>query len=168
MMGIQIHPLQSHHDTEAFSCGDDALDQWFRRTAGQHIRKGISRTYVAVTSDHPQQVLGFYSLTVGEAETGALPAALAKTLPRKIPIVLLGRLGVAVRAQGRGIGGHLLVDALRRTVRVASEVGISAILVEAKNPKAVLFYQHFGFLTLPDSPQRLVLPVKTAISLFAT
>jgi len=167
-MGIQIHSLQSHHDTEAFSCGDDALDNWFRRTAGQHIRKGISRTYVAVAPEHPQQVLGFYSLTVGEAETGALPAALAKTLPRKIPIVLLGRLGVAARAQGSGIGGLLLVDALRRTVRVASEVGISAILVEAKNQKAVSFYQHFGFLTLPDSPQRLVLPVKTAISLFET
>jgi predicted N-acetyltransferase YhbS len=166
-MDIQIQPLQSHHDTEAFSCGDDALDNWFRRTASQHIRKGISRSYVAVAPDNPQQVIGFYSLTVGEAESGDLPTKVAKNLPRKIPIVLLGRRAVSVNSQGQGVGGLLLVDALRRTVRVASEVGISAILVEAKGQPAVLFYQHFGFLPLPDSPLRLVLPVTTAITLFA-
>ena len=111
-------------------------------------------------------MIGFYSLTVGEAETGALPASIAKTLPRKIPIVLLGRLAVATSAQGQGIGAHLLVDALHRSVRVAAEVGISAILVDAKNESAEAFYQHFGFQTLPDSPHRLVLPIRTAMDLF--
>lgn len=162
---MEIHPLQSHHDTDTFSCGDVALDTWFRRIAKQHIRKGISRSYVAVNPDDPQQVLGFYSLTVGEAESGTLPASIAKTLPNKIPIVLLGRLGVASHAQGNGIGGILLVDALRRIVRVASEVGISAILVDAKDKKAASFYEHFGFQALPDSPQRLVLTMKTATML---
>ncbi len=165
-MAIQIQPLQSHHDTEAFTCGDDALDNWLRRTAKQHIRKGISRSFVAIEPDRPQRVIGFYSLTVGEAETGALPATIAKTLPRRIPIVLLGRLAVATSAQGQGIGAHLLVDALHRTVRVAVEVGISAILVDAKDESAVAFYQHFGFQTLPDSQHRLVLPIRTAMDLF--
>ncbi len=163
---MEIHPLQSHHDTESFSCGDQSLDDWFRRTAKQHLRKGISRSFVAVDADMPNQVLGFYSLTAGEAETGTLPAALAKKLPRKIPIVLLGRLAVSTHAQGNGIGGILLIDALQRAVRVAAEVGISAILVDAKNQKAVSFYRHFGFQTLPDSPQRLALPIATAAALF--
>lgn len=165
-MEIQIHPLQEHHNTEAFTCGEDTLDSWLRRTAKQHVRKGISRSFVAVEQDNPQRVLGFYSLTVGEAETGTLPAAVAKALPRKIPIVLLGRLAVATSTQGQGIGGHLLIDALRRTVKVASEVGISAILVDAKNKSAEAFYQHYGFQTLPDSPHRLVLPLRTAKELF--
>ncbi|HNB42568.1 MAG TPA: GNAT family N-acetyltransferase [Burkholderiaceae bacterium] len=163
---MEIHPLQSHHDTESFSCGDQVLDDWFRRTAKQHIRKGISRSFVAVDADMPNRVLGFYSLTAGEAETGSLPAALAKKLPRKIPIVLLGRLAVSTQAQGNGIGGILLIDALQRAVRVAAEVGISAILVDAKNPRAVSFYQHFGFQVLPDSPRRLVLAIATAAALF--
>lgn len=166
-MKIQIHALQSHHDTEGFRCGDEALDNWFRRIAKQHIRKGISRTYVAVMPEEPTQVLGFYSLTVGEAETGDLPPSIAKSLPRKIPIVLLGRLGVAASEQGNGIGKILLVDAFHRTVRVASEVGISAVLVEAKNQDAASFYEHFGFQPMPDSPHRLVLPVKTVIGLFS-
>lgn len=164
-MVIQIQPLQSHHDTEAFSCNTE-LDNWLRRTAKQHIRKSISRCFVAIDPDSPRQILGFYSLTVGEAETQNLPAAVAKNLPRKIPIVLLGRLAVALQAQGQGIGGHLLVDALQRTVRVASEVGISMIFVDAKDQKAAGFYQHFGFQSLPDSPFRLVLPLQTAADLF--
>lgn len=165
-MEIQIQPLQGHHDTEAFTCGDDVLDGWIHRTAKQHIRKGISRSFVAIEQDNPQKILGFYSLTVGEAETAGLPASVAKTLPRKIPIVLLGRLAVAIDAQGQGMGGHLLINALHRTVRVAADVGISAILVDAKNKRAETFYQHYGFQTLPDSPHRLVLPIKTAMTLF--
>lgn len=166
-MEIQIHPLQSHHDIDAFTCGTAALDSWLRCTAKQHGRKGISRSYVAVEADNQQRVIGFYSLTVGEAETGVLPSVVAKTLPRKIPIVLIGRLAVTTQAQGQGIGGILLVDALKRTVRVSSEVGISAILVDAKDQKAAEFYQHYGFLALPDLANHLVLPIKTAVDLFA-
>ena len=64
------------------------------------------------------------------------------------------------------MGGHLLINALHRTVRVAADVGISAILFDAKNKRAETFYQHYGFQTLPDSPHRLVLPIKTAMTLF--
>lgn len=165
-MEIQIQQLRSHHDTEAFTCGNAALDGWFRRIAKQHARKGISRTYVALDPGKPNSVLGFYSLTVGEAETETMPAAFAKNLPRKIPIVLLGRLAVSTQVQKQKIGRNLLVNALQRTVRVAFQVGISAILVDAKDKRAVAFYEHFGFQLLPDSPHRLVLPIKTAIDLF--
>jgi GNAT superfamily N-acetyltransferase len=163
---MKILPLQSHHDTEAFSCGNNALDKWFHRIAKQHLSKGISRTYVAENPQDPGAILGFYSLTVGEAQTATLPATIAKALPRKIPIVLLGRLGVDAHSQGKGLGGLLLVDALQRTVRVSNQVGIAAILVDAKDENAALFYQHFGFQPLPDSPNQLVLPIQTAAALF--
>lgn len=165
-MKIQFHALQSHHATEAFGCGVDALDVWLRNTARQHLRKGISRSYVAVEQQAPDRILGYYSLTVGEAETPTLPAKIAKALPRRIPIVLIGRLAVDQAAKGHGIGGQLLVDALRRTVLVAEQVGISAILVDAKDEQAAAFYAHFGFQALPDAPHRLVLPIQTARALF--
>lgn len=166
-MEIQIQSLQNCHDTEAFSCGKKELDKWFRQIAKQHGRKGISRSYVATDIDSPEKIVGFYSLTVGEAESKSLPEGVARNLPRKIPIVLVGRLAVDTEAQGRGIGSILLVDALRRTVRVASEVGVSVILVDAKDSRAAMFYQHFGFQPLPDSSNRLALSVSTASSLFS-
>lgn len=165
-MQIRIEALQSHHDTETFCCGSAALDDWLRCTARQHSRKGVSRTYVAVDADDAANVLGFYSLTVGEAESIAMPEAVAKGLPRKLPIALLGRLAVSADKQDQGIGSLLLVDALRRVVGVATQVGISAILVDAKDRKAAEFYEHFGFRKLPDSSRKLVLLVKTAAGLF--
>lgn len=165
---MKILPLQSHHNIETFSCGNDALDNWFHRIAKQHVRKGISRTYVAENPNDPTIAQGFYSLTVGEAETAVLPAAAAKSLPQKIPIVLLGRLGVDTRAQDQGIGELLLIDALARSVRVANQVGIAAILVDAKDDKAVSFYKHFGFLPFPEFPHRLVMTIPTAAALFGS
>jgi GNAT superfamily N-acetyltransferase len=161
-MTIVIQPLQSHHDTEAFRCGVAALDIWFRTIAKQHIRKGISRTFVAVDAERDACVLGFYSLTVGEADTSSLPETLARKLPGNIPIVLIGRLATATDSRARGFGGCLLVDALQRTVRVASDVGIAAVLVDAKDDVDAAFYEHFGFVRLPELPNRLVMPVETA------
>lgn len=164
-MKIQIEPLQGHHDTKAFTCGVAALDDWFRRTATQHARKGISRTFVAVDDDS-RQLLGFYSLTVGQASSETLPESVARGLPRLLPIALLGRLAVSASVQGEGVGGMLLIDALRRVAGVSTQVGISVILVDAKDQKAAEFYEHFGFQRLPDSEHKLVLPVKTAAKLF--
>lgn len=165
-MTIRIQALQVHHDTESFQCGSAPLDDWLRRVARQHGGKGVSRTFVAVDPDMPDSILGFYSLTVGTAEGASLPPQLAKRLPKKIPIVLIGRLATAEPVRGAGIGGLLLIDALRRTVRVASEVGIAAILVDAKDQNAARFYEHFGFQPLPDAKDRLVLNVNTAATLF--
>jgi hypothetical protein len=56
----------------------------------------------------------------------------------------------------------LLVDALKRIVDVSENVGVTLILVDAKDDKAANFYRHFGFASLPDTPLRLALPVTTA------
>src|ERR1700756_622624 len=87
MNGIAFTPLQDEHDTEAFQSSVEPLDNWLRRIAKQHIAKGISRTYVAVEIDHPTKVLGYYSLTAGEAVSDAWPEEMIKKMPRKLPIV---------------------------------------------------------------------------------
>jgi ribosomal protein S18 acetylase RimI-like enzyme len=46
---------------------------------------------------------------------------------------------------GSSLGGHLLVDALRRCVRGGMEFGARAVVVDAINDAAVAFYRHFGF-----------------------
>ena len=62
-----------------------------------------------------------------------------------MPVVLLARLAVARSQQGQQLGGHLLVDALRRCVRGGREFGARAVVVDATNDEAVAFYEHFDF-----------------------
>ncbi len=66
-------------------------------------------------------------------------------MPDPVPVVLLARLALDRREHGRSLGGHLLVDALRRCVRGGSEFGARAVVVDAISPEAADFYRHFGF-----------------------
>ena len=66
-------------------------------------------------------------------------------MPDPVPAVLLARLAVDRSEQGRQLGGHLLVDALRRCVRGGREFGARAVVVDAIDEEAVAFYQHFDF-----------------------
>jgi len=165
---IQFQALQDDHDTEGFTCGVDALDQWLKRIARQHISKGVSRTFVATDSSTLGRIVGYYGLTVAAIDTDKLPKDVAKKLPRSVPLVLIGRLANSVTMRGQGIGALLLIDALKRIVDVSNNVGVTLILVDAKDAEAANFYRHFGFMPLPDTPLRLALPVATAKKIFTS
>jgi ribosomal protein S18 acetylase RimI-like enzyme len=52
------------------------------------------------------------------------------------------------------------MDAAERALR--SEVAAYAMIVDAKNERAVAFYEHHGFQRLASQPQTLFLPLATA------
>ena len=154
-----VQPLRPDHDRSAFACGQDPLDDFLKARAGQYARRDLARTYVAVRVDEVE-VLGYYSLAAGGIDLGQLPAALAKKLPRHpIPAILLARLAVDSTVQGQGLGGFILKDALIRCYRLADQIGIFAVVVDAIDEAAVSFYGRFGFTPLTGDPRRLCLPI---------
>jgi GNAT superfamily N-acetyltransferase len=91
-----------------------------------------------------------------------LPRGEAKGLPRiDVPVVLLGRLAVDRSMHGQGLGTFLLLDALRRCQRLADEVGVRAVEVDALDATARAFYLKYGFIPLEDDPNHLFLPMST-------
>ena len=93
----------------------------------------------------------------------ALAPEITKKLPRYpvVPAVLMGRLAVDHRHQGKCLGSALLGDALMRTSRAG--LGIFAMVVDAKDEAAQRFYEHFAFTLLPGENRRLCLPIATAV-----
>lgn len=151
-----VVPLSDRHDRSQFDCGEPALNLFLQRYAGQHDRRGFGRTYVAV-SEGAVASSGYYSISSGSIAFEPVP----ENLPRHpVPIVLLGRLAVDRRFQSQGVGGLLLVDALRRAQRAADELGIYAVAVEALSDRAKSFYVKFGFRALTDDRLHLYLPIK--------
>ena len=63
--------------------------------------------------------------------------------------------------QGRGLGEFLLMDALARVVRVASEIAIQAVELVAATEHAKRFYERYGFLSLLDDERHLYVAVAT-------
>jgi GNAT superfamily N-acetyltransferase len=154
-----IQALTGRHDRNAFESASAQLDAWLRQTARQHQRRGISKTFVAVADEEPARILGYYALSACEILSEELPGDLAGKLPRKVPGVRLGRLAVARSVQGRGLGEHLLMDAIARARRVLEHLGVHALFVDAKDESAAAFYRKYGFRPLPGDPLRLVLPL---------
>lgn len=158
---LAIEPLGSHHDRAAFSCGEPALDSYLQRHASQDVRRRVAQVFVAL-GDAPEKIAGYYSLSATSFEKNDLPPTLAKRLPHyPVPAAILGRLAVDRTCQGRGLGETLLLDAIRRVVRASATLAVYAIVVDAKNDRAVAFYERYGFRAFATERSRLFLPLET-------
>ena len=158
---LRIELLSRSHDREGFSCGEPELDDYLKKTARQHIDKGISHTFVLVDGVEPLTILGFFTLTSCEVVTAELPTEHARKYPRKAPAAKLARLAVATKQQQQGLGGLMLADAMRRTLSISENIGIIGFFVDAKNQDARDYYKQYGFIPLPSYPLALFLPLAT-------
>lgn len=163
----RVETLQRDHDRARFACGEPALDDYLARFARQNQESGVARTFVAVHDAEPARILGYYSLTVGAIDKANLPPQASRRFPNfPLPIARLARLAVDRSQQGKGLGEDLLLDALSRCLRVAEEVGIAAVLIDANHERAKAFYSRYEFEALPDHPLTLWLPLPALRKLF--
>jgi len=158
----RIEQLDKKHNKSLFFCGTEALDQYLKAQASQDIKKNVAITYVLRQRDS-EHISGFYTISSIGIFPGELPAELAKKLPRYpvLPGILLGRLAVNQNMTGNKIGAYLLMDALKRSLAVSHQIGIVAVIVDAKDANAVNFYKHFDFIPFSANDHRLFLPMGT-------
>jgi len=153
-------PLTEGHRLDSFDCGIPALNDWLVRHALQAQASGSARTFVV---SEEGRVVGYFSLTVGQVDTLTAPERIRKGMGRyPIPVVILARLAVSRPEQGRGIGRGLLQDAIRRTLILAEQAGIRALLTHPINDQAAAFYLRFGFIPSPLGERQLLLSLKDA------
>lgn len=158
-------PLAPDHRLEAFGSGTLNLDDWLRRRALANEASGASRTFVVC--DGARRVVGYYSLAAGAIARDAGPAGVRRNMPDPIPIMILARLAVARAWQGKGIGRGLLKDAVQRTLIVAQQVGVRALLVHAVSEEAKGFYLRYGFRISPANAMTLMITLAEARAAFA-
>jgi GNAT superfamily N-acetyltransferase len=153
-------PLRPSHRLDAFHCGKPALDLWLQRHARQAAAAGFAKTFVIRDGE---QLAGYYSVTVGQVDSAEAPSRIGKGMGRHpTPVVVLARLAVAADYQGHGIGSAMLRDAIRRTLHIAEQAGIRALLTHPIDDAAARFYQRFGFQPSPLREQQWLLLLKDA------
>jgi GNAT superfamily N-acetyltransferase len=156
--GLRIEKRRRDHPVDTFTCDSAELDRFLIRYAFGNQQASASQTWLGL---HAAEVVGFYTLVVGEVAYGDAPERLTKGLARHpVPIMLLARLGVSTAWQGRKLGAGLLKDAMRRTLQAADIAGIRAFTVHAKDDAARRFYEHFGFVPSPTDALHLFLLLK--------
>ena len=133
-----------------FHCGKEPLDTWLLRHVVNALDRGTAVTYV--TMDREGALAGYYSLSANSVCRSDVHGGwLARNTPEQIPVILLGRLAIDLRYQGRGLGEMLLRDAVERSLTVASQIGARALIVDPLDKQASGFYEYYGFAHLKDT-----------------
>ena len=157
--------LNAKHQLGDFDCGKPALNDWLVRHAMQAQSSGSARTCVVVEG---ARVVGYFSLAVGQADAMEVPDRVRKGMGRyPIPVVILARLAVSLQDQGKGIGVGMLQEAIRRTIGIADQAGVRALLTHPIDEEASRFYRRFGFESSPIREQQLLLLLKDARKLLS-
>jgi len=112
-----------------------------------------ARTFVLTRND---RVIGYFSLTMGSVLRSDAPAKLVRGLPTyPVGMVLLARLAVDRREQGKGFGALLLAEALRKAVAAGESAAARLVVVDAIDEQAAHFYERHGFIRAPEHALRL-------------
>ncbi|MEN3163694.1 GNAT family N-acetyltransferase [Tistrella mobilis] len=157
-------PLSPEHDLSTFSCGSPELDAWLRHRALRNEGR-FSRTYVMCRG---RKVVGYYCISAGALGRAAVPGKLRRNAPDMIPVSVIGRLAVSLDHAGQGLGADLLLDAFGRIAAASRTLGISAVLVQAKDERAKRFYLNCAdFIEYPEESRLLLLPIETVIAAFS-
>lgn len=133
------------------------------------MASNISRTYVAAQGP---AILGYYSLAMAAIQKDQLPELFQGRFPTTpCSVIRSAHLAVDRNYQRQGLGELLLVHALCRCSRLAQEIGMAGVIVDAEDEdededdQAKAYYQRFEFESLPDLPLTLWLPRAAIIKL---
>lgn len=152
--------ITKQHRLDAFDCGAQELNDWLTKFGWANDGAGNARVFVSARED---DVVGYYTLSsAGIAKALARPDLLKGGAPNEIPCLLIGRMAVNRADQGAHLGRSLLIDALRRVVRLSDDVGFRALIIHARDEEARAWYQHQArnFQQSPSDPLQLFLPIK--------
>ncbi len=157
---MEITLLAKEHNRKEFQCEEASLTDYLHNQVSQDIKKRLANCFVAI--DNKKNVLGYYTLTSESLGRDMIPEKFLKQLPANYnaPVILLGRLARDIRSKGSSLGEILLIDALFRSYTLSNEsIGAMAVVVDPINERAKLFYEKYGFETLPNSG-KMFLPMK--------
>jgi GNAT superfamily N-acetyltransferase len=149
-------PLAETDDREAFDCGRESLNSWFRRHAWANHVSNISRVIV-LTATPAIRIVGYYTLSAAQIERAFLPMPQQRNRPEAVPALLLGQLAIDRAYQGQGHAADLLLHAFRRALAASETIGCMAVITHPVDDGVPGFYAKWGFQDLPFDPRRAMI-----------
>ncbi len=156
-----MQKLNNNHNKTKFNCGNKLLDNYIKNLAKQDVKRDLSVCYVLY--DLENIVAGYYTLSSNSIKRDIFPEEMRRKLPSNyndLPTILLGRLAIDKKFQGNVYGEYLLLDALHNCIKISTNMGALAVVVDPKDEKARNFYLKYGFILLPET-KKMFIPLKT-------
>lgn len=150
----------ARHERAAFTCGVNRIDNFLKITASKYLAGDIGRIYVAIEKAGGR-LIGFYAVGPHSIDACELEADMKKRLPNydRISAYYLSMIGTHSDVQGKGVGGYLLADALKRCIEATDKMGGRFVVLDAINEDAARLYVRYGFVELPSVAGRMVVSI---------
>lgn len=149
-------PLAEADDRQAFDCGRQSMNNWFRRHAWANHAGGSSRVSV-ITDAGSGAIVGYVTLSAAQIERAFLPKSQQRNRPDPLPVTLLGHVAVHKDYQGQGHAASLLLYALRMALAAAELIGSVGVITHPLDDGVRAFYTRHGFEDLPFDPRRAMI-----------
>lgn len=152
------------HDRSAFFCGFGPIDNFLKSSLSDQIRTGMVAAWIATANGDPA-VLGFYTLGAMAVRADLGPDKWQRAGVPDIHVIYIRAVAVRDDMQGKGLGTAIVVDAMRRCLGIANQMGAAAIVLDVLKDdhfdRRFHFYQDLGFKPLKDSqnPTRVLIPM---------
>ncbi len=159
-----IHKVEPEEMVESFDCGDDDLNDFIKNYATDYSRQMLAVTYVLVSRENPNKVIGYCSLAndtvaLSNFKSGNLFNRFrrergfpnSKRL-KSYPAVKVCRLGVDLSARNRG-AGRMLLNFVKTLFTADPKAGCRFATVDAY-VDAIPFYEKGGFHLLDEGEVR--------------
>ncbi|HEV2989132.1 MAG TPA: GNAT family N-acetyltransferase [Candidatus Angelobacter sp.] len=145
-----VRKLDPTDATGAFDCGDAAMNEYFHRYAKKNQGHLFGVTYVCILP--PSHLIGFYTIANTTIPRAGIPDELLRGLPKyqDLPAILLGRLAVDRRAQGKKIGELLISHCFDVCLQMTTICGARYVITDAYQ-SAGAFYEKYGFRRVQGS-----------------
>ena len=162
MDGVRIERIDpDRHDWSDFGCGDPAVDGWLQQDGAAAARH--AGVVVQVATDGGR-VVGCYRLGSFQvqARRPVTPLAASGSDLQRMPMsaVVVSRLGVDQRWQGRGLGTLLLWHALDLAAAIGPVLRTRLVVAHAATGPALGFVSGFGFRAFDSDPRWSYLPMQ--------
>jgi len=152
------------HDRSAFSCGFPPIDNFLKSSLSDQIKDGMVTAWIA-SADGDNAVLGFYTLGAMAVRAEFGPKKWQRARVPDVPVIYIRAVAVREDMQGNRLGTALVIDAMKRCLGIADQMGAAAIVLDVLDgghfERRWKFYADLGFLPLgdPDNPRRVYIPM---------
>jgi len=155
--GIFPYNTAAHYNTDNFSCGRPELDTFLQTGLARQQNNNMLRAQVILSDDPIPEIMGYYTLSSGSYEKSGMSGTRQRQVPyQNTPCILLGRLAVDRRLQGKGMGAILVAHAAKTAYVAAQAIGVYSLFAEAKDENAGAFYAKLGFIKIATTDSRLM------------
>jgi GNAT superfamily N-acetyltransferase len=162
-----LQDIQVQSNLSFFSCGDKDLDEFFQCDAAAYEYALFGKTYAFI--DKRNNITSMFTISNGGIQAKQMRRKLRENVPypkrliHNYPSVLIGRLAVSEKFQGKGIGSEIL-DFLKIWFSDShNKTGCRFLAVDAYNVHSILkFYENneFSFVFKSENEERASLQLQ--------